>query len=224
MLEAQSIDQGQAVGPQLLALLRGQIVRGTIPPGARLSEAGVARDYEVSRQPVREIFIRLAEEGLLEIRPQRGSVVPKMSVRKALEARFIREAIEADVVKLAATELTEDQISELEDLLAQQRKAKDVHHFIQLDDAFHRGLAEGVGRGHAWRVVEGLKVHLDRVRHLSFRQFPMDTTTEQHADVVAAIRARDPQAAEAAMRLHLQAIVEDLEVIAADLPDYFEDA
>jgi DNA-binding GntR family transcriptional regulator len=216
------LDTAQPIGSQLFQLLRGRIIRGELPPGSRLSEAGVATELHISRQPVREVFIKLAEDGLLEVRPQRGTIVPKISMRMVEDVRFVREAIEADVVKLAARGFGPAEIDGLDELLALQAHADSITAFIELDDSFHRSLAEGVGRSHAWHVVEALKAQFDRVRHLSLMQFPKDALVEQHAAVVAAIKLGDPAAAEAAMRRHLNNIVDDLPKIAAEHPDYFE--
>src|SRR3954462_6634181 len=98
------MDQSVPVGPQLLRVLRNMIIHNDWAPGARLSEAEVAKAFGVSRQPVREAFIKLAEEGLLEIRPQRGTFVRKISKTAVMDARFVREAIEANITReLAAT-------------------------------------------------------------------------------------------------------------------------
>ncbi|WP_269581163.1 GntR family transcriptional regulator [Roseibium sp. Sym1] len=212
----------EPIGAQLVSILRGRIIRNELQPGTRLSEAGIASEFDISRQPVREVFIRLAEEGLLEVRPQRGTIVPRISARMVEDARFIREAIEADVVKHAAAKFDRGQVAELDQLLEHQKRAKDVHEFIELDDQFHRGLADGIGRAHAWNVIEALKAQLDRVRYLSLQQFPKAKLIEQHSAVIEAIRAGDPGQAEAAMRRHLNTIVDDLPVIAAEQPDHFE--
>lgn len=217
------LDASQPIGVQLFQYLRGRIIRGEYPPGTRLSEAGVASELRISRQPVRETFIKLAEDGLLEVRPQRGTMVPKISARMVEDTRFIREAIEADVIKLAARTFGADELEGLDDLIAEQKQARTTPEFVELDDRFHRALAEGVGRGHAWHVVEALKAQLDRVRYLSLQQFPKDALIEQHIAVVEAVRAGDVEAAEQAMRLHLRMITKDLPQIAAEHRDYFED-
>ncbi|MGZ9810782.1 GntR family transcriptional regulator [Pseudoroseicyclus sp. H15] len=223
IMQPQSVlNDSQPIGGQLFDKLRLRIVRGELVPGTRLSEAGVAAEFNVSRQPVREVFIRLAEEGLLEIRPQRGTIVPKISRRMVEDARFVREAIEADVVRLAARNMHAADIDELRALVALQQKAEDIPAFIELDDGFHRLLAEGVGRVHAWHVIEGLKAQLDRVRYLSLQRFPKAKLIAQHSAIVEAIATGEPTAAEAAMRRHLNTIVDDLPIIAGENETHFE--
>ena len=229
MADTQSLirlmDQSAPVGPQLLRLLRGKVVHNDWVPGLQLSEAEVAKAFGVSRQPVREAFIKLAEEGLVEIRPQRGTFVRKISASAVLDARFVREAIEADVVRLVAQAPDAGAVKELERLIEAQRKVagNEPRSFVPLDDAFHRTLAQAAGRTYAWTVIESLKSQMDRVRQLSTRKFPMARLIAQHEAVVAAIAAGDPAGAEAAMREHLRAILTDLPLIRESLPEYFDD-
>ncbi len=209
------LNSQQPVVPQLVHLIRGMIIRGDLEPGRRVSEAEFAGDYSVSRQPVREAFIRLSNEGLLEIRPQRGTYIPKISLKLVREARFVREAIEADVVKLAAQVFDSDQVADLKAQLEQQARCgeKEIEMFISLDDKFHQTLADGVGQNHAWNVVEGLKMQLDRVRYLSLREFPTDILLKQHSAIVTAIAERNTAEAERCMREHLNNVVSDLDTI-----------
>jgi DNA-binding GntR family transcriptional regulator len=219
------VDVTTAVGPQLMRALRDRIISNELAPGMRLSEADVAASFGVSRQPVRETFIKLAEEGLVEVRPQRGTFVRKISTGAVMDARFVREAIEADIVKLVAEDADTALVQSLTRLLDAQRKVAldDPRSFVPLDDAFHRTLAEAAGKANAWRVIEGMKSQMDRVRQLSTVQFPMARLIDQHSEIVRAIAAHDPAAAEAAMREHLRAILLDLPLIRQGLPEYFDD-
>ncbi len=217
------LDNALPIGQQLYHALRSRIIQGEFAPGRRVSEAEIAEPLSISRQPVREAFIKLANEGLLEIRPQRGTFVPKISLTMVDEARFVREAIEADVVKLAATTFEPDDIADLQaQLLAQKQCIEgDVKTFLALDDKFHRTLAEGVGKAHAWKVVDGLKAQLDRVRFMSLRQFPIAALVKQHEAIVTAIVTKNPDQAEAVMRVHLNNITADIPEIANENPGLF---
>ncbi|MCC0026863.1 MAG: GntR family transcriptional regulator [Zhengella sp.] len=221
------LDTGAAVGPQVYRLLRERIIRGDLEPGIRISESEIASGYDVSRQPVREAFIKLAEEGLLEVRPQRGTFVRKIAASAVMDARFVREAIEADIVRLLAQSPVSGLEEELRGLLAVQARAAasgEWLQFIDLDERFHRALASGAGKAYAWNVVEGVKAQMDRVRHLSAQRFPMDKLVEQHTAIVDGISGQNPDAAERAMRAHLREILNDLPAIAGSRPEFFEDA
>lgn len=223
---SEAIEPAGPVALQLHAVLRERIIRNRLTPGSRISESEIALAFAVSRQPVREAFIKLAEEGLLEIRPQRGTFVRKISVDAVMDARFVREAIEADIVKLLAAAPDRALGAELRKQLAEQRRAaaRDADRFIQLDELFHRTLAEAAGKARAWQFVETLKVQMDRVRYLSLIHFPMQKLLRQHEAIAEAVGAGDPTRAEAAMRGHLREILNDLPAIAAEKPDLFDRA
>ena len=78
-----------SISARLYRHLRNAVIRGELPPGQALSEAEIARQFSMSRQPVREAFIKLAEERLVVIQPQRGTFVVKISVEEVLDARFV---------------------------------------------------------------------------------------------------------------------------------------
>ena len=218
------IAPGAPVGAQLHGILRDLILHNDLPPGSRLSESELAARFAVSRQPVREAFIKLSEEGLLEVRPQRGTFVRRISQAAVMDARFVREAIEADIVKLLAARPDAGLVEELRLQLQEQREAArtDATRFIKLDELFHKTLADAAGKARAWALIEGLKVQMDRVRYLSLLRFPMVKLTDQHEAIVNAIGDGDQQAAEAAARGHLREILSDLPAIFEEKPEFFE--
>ncbi|KAB2726145.1 GntR family transcriptional regulator [Ochrobactrum sp. MH181795] len=208
---------------QLYATLRAAIIDNALSPGIRISEADVAQQYGVSRQPVREAFIKLANEGLLEVRPQRGTFVAKISLQAVMDARFVREAVEADIVKLLAQSPDQTLVTELRAQLVCQEKlvGGSARDFMEADEIFHRTLAEGADKGKAWRVVVEMKAQMDRVRFLSSMHFPVDRLIAQHRAVVEAIAGGDALQAEQSMRGHLRGILSDLPVIEQERPEYF---
>ena len=220
-------DRSQPVAPRLYRLLRERIIRGDLLPGVRLSEVETASEYDVSRQPVREAFIKLAEEGLVEIRPQRGTFVSRIYVPAVMSARFVREAVEADIVRILAAQADEAFMAHLRAQLADQQAAvesEDPQKFLALDEIFHRTLATKSGHAASWDVLQPLKTQMDRVRHLSAHSFPLRELLAQHGEVVAAIASGSVSGADSAMRGHLRKIIDDLPQIIASQPAYFDGA
>lgn len=214
------------IGDRALESLRQAIVQLQLPPGSPLSEAEIAKHYGVSRQPVREAFIKLREMGLVEIKPQRGTFVRLISIREVRNARFLREAIEVAIVRKAASEATEADIKTLETILASQRAlaGKDDNGFLRLDEAFHQAVAVSADCDDAWRVLDSLKVQMDRVRFLSLSDAtPITTLIEQHARIAQAIAHHQPDEADAAMREHLSEILTSLPKLSAQAPAFFTD-
>lgn len=219
-------DEGP-VRQRLYQVLRQSIIRMALAPGRALSEKELADALSISRQPVREAFIRLSEAGLVEVRPQRGTYVVRISQRAVLEARFVREAIEVAVARTAAVEGMEPRAhDELHELIERQRRCidpEDFDRFFLLDEAFHRALALGVAQQGAWKVTEEVKAQLDRVRYLSVPEStPIRKLIEQHAAIVNAIDQRDGDAAEAAMRSHQREILQSLPELVRRFPAMFE--
>lgn len=209
--------------PQIYNGLRQRIIRGEIPPGTALSEAEIARRFSISRQPVREAFIKLAEEGLVEVRPQRGTFVRKISKTAVADARFVREAIEADIVRELAAKGDAGLVARLRKLLAAQESVPigRPYDFMKLDEEFHWTLADAAGRLYGWKVIEDVKLQMDRVRYLTLRHFPQDKLIRQHMTIVDAIERASPDEAEREMRQHLRLILEDLPAVEAQHPDFF---
>lgn len=213
--------------PQVIHRLRQAIIEMQLRPGQALSENDIARQYGVSRQPVREAFIKLREVGLLQILPSRGTYVVKISVREVLNARFVREAVECAIVRSAAELIDDAGCARLNHLIIDQKRAADVgdyRHFYGLDEAFHREISTIVECDLAARVVESARAQTDRVRFLSLpHATPLATLIAQHQAIVDALAARDPATAECAMRVHLSEILSALPELARQHPEIFED-
>lgn len=225
MLNKIDVDSGEPIARRVYRVLRQAIVTMQFRPGQALSEQEIADQLGVSRQPVREAFIKLSESGLLTIRPQRGTFVVKISVKQVLDARFVREAVETAVVRKACETITPAGLAELRDNLKAQWDIADEPvpvRFLELDEAFHRTIAIGAECDYAWRIVEETKAQMDRVRYLSVPYAtPIRRLISQHQAVVEAIVARDPAKAEAAMGVHLREILTSLPELEGKFPDLF---
>lgn len=217
------LDTASALSPQVYSILRAFIVKGEFKPGQRLSDLELAKSLDISRQPVREAFMRLQTEDLLDVRPQRGTFVKRISVSAVLDARFVREAIEADIVRLVAESPDVAVVRGLNELLTAQRKVLRLppEHFMKLDDEFHRMLADAAGRSNAWRFIDDVKTQMDRVRYLSFNHFHIEKLIRQHTGIVKAIGAGQAGKAADNMRQHLRGILESIHLITVEFPDFF---
>lgn len=206
---------------QLQARLRQRIVSCELAPGTRLSEQEIADQYHLSRQPVREAFIRLAGEGLIEVRPQRGTFVTRIDMEWVLCTRFIRKSVEADIARLATRRATPADSQTLFAQIALQETAPDVAGLARLDEEFHATLAGIAGQTVVWAHLQQMKVHLDRARHLLTAITPRDIITSQHRAVAEAVAEGDPDRAEAAIRRHLRRVLHDLPQAVQHAPDCF---
>ncbi|MFQ8432744.1 GntR family transcriptional regulator [Amaricoccus sp. W119] len=218
------ITAAPSVTSQVYDWLRQRVLRGELLPGERLSETEIAGEIGVSRQPVREAFIRLASEGLAEVRPQRGTYIGKISIVAVLSARMIREAVESDLARMAAAARPAEAVGRMEAEIEAQTRADaegSVERFIESDDRFHRLLAVAAGQEMVWDELERMKSQMNRLRHLSMRVFDRAHTIAQHREILDAVRRGREDEAERAIRVHLRQILTELPRIAETHPDYF---
>ncbi|KZM47578.1 GntR family transcriptional regulator [Labrenzia sp. OB1] len=204
--------------------LHQQILSLELAPGTRMSEVEVAKAFGVSRQPVRDAFYRLSHLGFLLIRPQRATVITKISEAAVLRARFVRTALEIACLRAAVEIATQDDIKDLEELLKEQQAAVSAgerQKFHKLDDDFHRRICEMSGHGYVWTLIREQKAHMDRVRFLSLAS-GAQAALDDHVDITAALRAGDGELAAASLTTHLSRIRTILGRIRADNPEHFE--
>lgn len=215
----------ETMAMRLVGALRDDIVTMGLKPGDVISESDIAGRYGVSRQPVREAFIRLAQQGLLLIRPKRATVIKKISPDGVRQSRFIRESIEVEIIRRVAGNPGSDAAKVLADLIDEQETASaadDSRRFHVLDELFHRTLARLAGVEYAWQLIDDHKMQLDRVRYLTLGVSSSQRAIAEHKVIAEAVGKADPMAAEAAMRDHLGRAEALLTQTIADFPDYFE--
>jgi DNA-binding GntR family transcriptional regulator len=219
------VDGAGSIAEQVFRTLRSSIVTLRLTPATALSEQEIAGRLKVSRQPVREAFIKLSEIGLLRVLPQRGTFVVKISAKAVTDARFVREAVECAIARRACEGIGQAALDELRAILSDQRKAaRDPEAFFVLDEAFHRGLANAAECAYAWKVIEEAKAQMDRVRFLSLPDAtPVDHLIKQHQAILDAIAAGRTAAAEQAMQDHLREILKSLPRLSRTFPDMFDE-
>lgn len=219
-------EPARAKADRLYARLHEDIVRGRIRPGEALSENGLAEEYGISRTPVREVFRRLINDGLLRIVPQIGSFVSPINLAAVADSQFIRESLECEAVFRAAAGATAPQLQALHVQLTAQRQcieAGDQRGFFALDEAMHQDILMLAGHATVWQVIASVKAQLDRVRHLSLEDAEwLSMIFRQHEDIIDRLAAHDGPGAGAAMRHHLRTVFAAVERIAAAHEEFFE--
>lgn len=211
---------------QVFECIRDEIISMHLLPGQKISENTLAEKFAVSRTPIREALNRLSSLGFVEIRPQRGTFVTKLSMSFILEARFIRESLEVAIVNQLAENRIDGMALECEKILAEQAKAadkKDALVFQHLDDRFHMTLVDATGFKRVGRLIELEKAHMDRVRNLSLVELTgqYEHVLKQHHAILDAIKSGSPQQAVKAMRTHMRDVFNILKVAPVNHPEYF---
>ncbi len=195
-------------------------------PGTKMSEVDVASRFGVSRQPVRDAFNRLDHLDLLLIRPQRATVVRGFSIEKIEEARFLRLAVEMEVVRNACRQWDNSCSEAAADNLQQHVSAaeeKNWEAFHSLDHHFHLLLCKLSGCDYAISTINLCRQKTDRLCVLSFkRPQEVNSIIDEHSRLVDALAARDEINACAIMRDHLCRLDSVVEEVRTSHSEYFE--
>jgi DNA-binding GntR family transcriptional regulator len=206
--------------------LREQLISLKRLPGEVISEASIAESYGVSRTPVREAILRLAGEGLVEIFPQSGIFVSRIPLSALPEAIIIRKALEETTARMAARRATASQLLALQSILQRQREAcavDDHDTFHEADELFHATIADVAGHPGIWALTLQVKVHVDRYRRVTLPQAGrIAGAITEHEKILAALEARSPAAAVAAMGAHLDRLLSDIKATRDLNPDLFD--
>lgn len=194
-------------------------------PGEAIVEKQIAEAHGVSRTPVREALLRLADEGLIEIFPQSGTFVSRIPLDALPEAIVIRKALECAAVRYAAERATRSQIALLRANIELQHEmgvAGDHLGFHEADEALHALIAETAGYPGFWTFAQQVKVQVDRYRLLTLpKPGRMGSVIGEHLAIVDAIASHDPALAAARMAAHLDALQMRIGEERGSTPDFF---
>ena len=211
---------------RVYSLLKEEIIQLKLKPGLSISENEISEKFEVSRTPVREAFLRLAQEGLLSIYPQKGTSVTLIDLSLVEEARFLREHLERAVVKLACEEFSQEQIIVLETNLKYQEmyiQNHDSQKQFQTDEEFHKIIFVGCNKKRTWEMMNEMSNDFKRIRVLRLAaNFNWDDIYLQHSKIAQAIKNKNPEVAEEAMKEHLTAVNFDKTELINNYPSYFK--
>jgi DNA-binding GntR family transcriptional regulator len=202
----------------VLTELRSAILRGDFAPRQRLIETELTEQYSTSRFLLRGALTQLAGEGLVELQPNRGARVREISVDEAIEITEVRQAVEGLVAARAAERVTDEDMERLRALGAEMTAVvgrADMLRYSDLNAQLH-GMVRAIARqASARRLIEQLNAQM--VRHqfrLALVPGRPAVSLPEHLAIVEAVCARDPAAAERAMRSHLSSVLEALRAFA----------
>jgi DNA-binding GntR family transcriptional regulator len=205
--------------------LKQAILSLAFRPGELMKKSEICKELGVSRSPVTEAMARLANEGLADIVPQAGTYVTRFSMAEIREGAFLREALELAAVERVATTITEEQLVLLKRNLRIQEALMqdgDTAGFHQMDAELHELILSFTGYRRLASLAETAWIHVNRARHLNLpRPGRMQATLTEHKAIVAALEARDPEAARKATRHHLSQLILLLEPLVAERPEMF---
>lgn len=226
-MQRQYYVQVDSIQEMVYRTLRDNIMSFDLKPGATISTQDVANAFDVSRTPVREAFIRLQRENLVDITPQKTTTVSKIDLSIVRQERFVREALEIESLHAFIPVADSEQISTLRDNVYEQKKAireKRYADYLALDNEFHMFGTKVLGMDMAHDLLRTMNGHYDRMRMIStWDEFVIRPAIEEHSMFVDCLEKKDVEGAERVLRAHLNALRVYSEKLINAWPDYFKE-
>ena len=208
-------------------VIKENIMTLNLKPGECISEVELGNQLNVSRTPVREAIVRLSEEKLIDVFPQKGSFVSKIDLNLVDEAVFLRALCEKEILKLACSDKnSKELIRELEKNLAYQKIIidfeEDLHKFFDLDNEFHALIFYYYNKKNVWKSVKRLATHYDRLRLIdALEKFSATKTYEQHHDIIDIIKNKTTENIDNLISEHLSTFKHVINNYLDKYPEYF---
>jgi DNA-binding GntR family transcriptional regulator len=218
-------ETAQPLVDHLAATLQARVLSGEIPSGTRLRQEAIAREFGVSRTPVREALRQLQALGIAQVEHNRGAVVRGPTARELREAYEVRAELEGLAAELAATRIGDEQLARLreaqrlfrrsiETLISRRRHSRhepawdDDSDWVRGNDLFHQVIQEAAGNELLLRTISELHRSFPRAltwSALSESSALLEENVRQHNAILEAIEGRDPTAARERMVDHIRA-------------------
>ncbi|GAB3699128.1 GntR family transcriptional regulator [Nocardiopsis oceani] len=203
--------------------LRERILSNDIAPGARLVLREISNHYETSDIPVREALRMLERDGLVEIAAFRGARVTTLTDREIRETYFVRGHLESIATGLAAENITDERLEDLEELMVQMRAAvvnQDGAKFSEINHRFHETIVEASGNELLYQLTMDIWQRHSGFQRV-FRMVPerLAQSQDEHEEIMDALKARDASRAADLAMAHKRSVGQSVEKLLDDSYD-----
>lgn len=207
-------------------VLKENIINMNLKPGILISETDLTKTFGVSRTPIREAFIRLKEDNLIDIYPQKGSFISLIDLKLVEEGFFMRKSLETSVLLRAIQSFPKESIDKLKEILAFQKALVeldgDPSTLFKLDNQFHETIFKSCGYNKIWSSLESVCTHHNRFRLLDTSlQSSNENTIKQHQKIIKIIEDKNSSCIDEVVNNHLTNILDKSSKLQAKFPDYF---
>ena len=207
-----------------LRIIRKNLINLELKPGTMISEQDIADELNLSRTPVHEALQELSSTKIIEILPQRGSLVSFVDMSLVDESVFMRSTIESAVTKEACEKATQEDIDLLEENLTLQEffyQKNNLEKIMELDNAFHKAMYKIANKMQCHFVVSTMNIHYDRFRELRLHTSDPANIIADHKAILEAIKEKNSEKAKDLVLKHLNRLYTDEMEIRKKYPDYF---
>ncbi len=205
-------------------VIRENIIKLELKPGTMISEQDLAYELDLSRTPVHEALQELSKSKIIEVFPQKGSLVSLIDLELVEEAVFVRATLESAITEEACKLASEEDIKALCDNVELQEvllKQNNIDKFMELDNQFHQKMYEITNKMQCYYMVKSMNIHHDRFRELRVHGADRSPILKMHRQILQAIIDRDSQAAKDLTSEHIYRTRLDAAEIQKKYPDYF---
>jgi GntR family transcriptional regulator, rspAB operon transcriptional repressor len=187
--------------------IKRSIVRLKYPPGYRINIKELQKELGVSQTPIKDALFRLAGEGMIQISSRRGTYVKEITEKDISEIAEARIVIETGAIELLAKKISDEQLEEIESLynkIDSSPLAFDYYIFMERDYNFHRGIISVTENTRLLDMYDRLNTHMQivRFRFAKHRSRPLPWTSQDHLDILNALKERNAEKAKASIRKH----------------------
>jgi GntR family transcriptional regulator, rspAB operon transcriptional repressor len=217
-------DRRRQVSDQVYEALKKAIISLRLPPGTLISENRICRQIGVSRTPVRSAITRLVADELIEVFPQKGSLVAPIKLSAVRNNHFIRKSLEIAVLRRASEAWTPEFAARSRQIVTDQARVLadgDLERFHELDEGFHRSLCSAADLGGVWSTIQIAKARVDRVHRLVSGVGRLPLVVAEHSAILDALDGRDPKRAAERLDYHLERAPAIMETLIGSHEKYF---
>lgn len=220
-----NFDQHRTIGNNVYQIIKENIINWNLKPQTKISENDISELLKVSRTPVRESFVRLKEENLVNVISQKGTYVAPVNLKEVEDGFFIRRNMEIAVLKEALTQLQPKHIQQLEMILNQQQismQNNDWENFFACDDEFHKSIYLGCNRLNVFEFLKTVTLQYARLRVFVLREnLVYEQVLSEHRDILNCIKNQEFNNIEQVISNHVDKILIEKEELKSQHPDYF---
>ena len=221
-----AINTENTVQAAVYRALKDGILQFQLPPGTVMSTQEMATRLKVSRTPVREAFIRLQQDGLVDVAPQKGTLVSRIDLARVEQERFIRESLEIAVVEPFLALACPQHFAQLRENIEQQKmchREKRFADFVAYDNLFHKLIFDVAGQQIAWDIIANANGHYNRIRILTVHNTETIVgTIRQHVQIVDLMEAGKLDEVRRELSDHVRKINSEKNKLIELHPDYFK--
>ena len=195
--------------------LKDAIMNGKLEQGKMITEQQISREFGISRTPVREALYKLTATGLIRIRPHKGFLISKWSIKEIRDVFEIRIVLERLAVELFIRNYYQENLAELENIIRKMEKAVQENNFMEaakMNNRFHDLIIEKSDNHEISNVMEPLKNKINIFRLISISTpLRLKTSLVEHQSILDSISQKDIVNAKKLIEIHIRKVLDIIE-------------